>query len=68
LIHQIQVTGRHRIKPYFRVPTNSRTPDQGSEVRIVTDWALVIRSRQILHALPLLEATLSSFGKRSART
>jgi len=34
----------------------------------VTDWALVIRSRQILHALPLLEATLSSFGKRSART
>jgi len=39
LIHEIQVTGRHRIKPYFRVPANSRTPDQGSEVRIVTDWA-----------------------------
>jgi hypothetical protein len=39
LIHQIQVTGRHRVKPYFRIPTNSRTPDQGSEVRIVTDRA-----------------------------
>jgi radical SAM superfamily enzyme YgiQ (UPF0313 family) len=29
-------------------------------------WDLAIRSRQVLHALPLLEATLSSFGERSA--
>lgn len=30
-------------------------------------WDLVIRSRHVLHALPLLEAALGSFGERSAR-
>lgn len=29
LIHEIQVTGRHRINPYFRIPTSKQTPDQG---------------------------------------
>jgi radical SAM superfamily enzyme YgiQ (UPF0313 family) len=29
-------------------------------------WDLLIRTRQVLHALPLLEATLTSFGGRSA--
>jgi len=36
LVHEIQVTGRHHIKPYFSIPTNDRTPDQESGVRIVT--------------------------------
>jgi len=31
-------------------------------------WDLLIRSRHVLHALPLLEAALSSFGARPARS
>jgi hypothetical protein len=27
-------------------------------------WDALIRTRQVLHALPLLESTLSSFGTR----
>jgi len=30
-------------------------------------WNLLIRSRQVLHALPLLEGVLSSFGRRPAQ-
>jgi site-specific DNA recombinase len=39
LVHEIQVTGRHKIKPYFRVPVNNGTPGVTPGVRIVTDWA-----------------------------
>ena len=39
LVHEVQVTGRHCIKPYFRVPTNNGTPDDTSGVRIATNWA-----------------------------
>jgi hypothetical protein len=31
-------------------------------------WDLAIRARQVLRALPLLEATLASFGSRSSVT
>jgi hypothetical protein len=30
-------------------------------------WDLAIRTGQVLHALPLLEAVLSAFGERPAR-
>ncbi len=39
LVHEIQVTGRHKIKPFFRVPVNNGTPGIKPGVRIVTNWA-----------------------------
>jgi hypothetical protein len=39
LVDEIQVTGRHKIKPYFRVPLNDGTPGARHGVRIMTDWA-----------------------------
>jgi len=37
LVHEIQVTGRRKIKPFFRVPINNGTPGIKPGVRIVTD-------------------------------
>src|SRR5205823_14161154 len=36
LVHEVRVTGRRNIKPYFRIPTNGTTPDQGSGVRALS--------------------------------
>ncbi len=36
LVHEVRVTGRSNIKPYFRIPTNGTTPDQGSGVRTLS--------------------------------
>jgi len=36
LVHEVRVTGRTNIKPYFRIPTNGTTPDQGSGVRTLS--------------------------------
>ena len=42
----------------------SPTPAAGRSSKPL--WDLLIRSRQVLHALPLLEAALASFGRRPA--
>jgi len=36
LVHEVRVTGRSNIKPYFRIPLNGTIPDQGSGVRTLS--------------------------------
>jgi site-specific DNA recombinase len=36
LVHEVRVSGRNRIKPYFRIPTDDRILDRGSQVRALS--------------------------------
>jgi hypothetical protein len=36
IVHEVRVTGRNSIRPYFRIPANETTPDLRSGVRTLT--------------------------------